>query len=201
MDKAEKNTLAHASVEKVCRLLGDVTPEQIWSKERTFKTATARQLVMWYLTKVCDLGYNETARLMGKTHPTIMYGVQQVEIMLERNRTKEDRRIYNAAMELKGEKKVRLEDRIIYEINAADFVFDGKTCVKHVETEFGYVGVSATVMYDWHCEDHDTELDGRYYYDGTEYVADELAEISVDCWDMTTEEEISVDTAYIATMI
>lgn len=201
MDKNGQKRLADVAVEKVCRILGDVTPEQVWSKNRTFKVATARQLVMWYLHRVCGMGYNETARLMGMTHPTIMYGERQVEIMLERNRTKEDRRIYNAAMLLKGERSTRIEDKIIYEINAADFVFDGKTCEKTVEFDYGYIGVHATATYEWHSEDHVTDLDGRYYYDGTEHVADELIEVNVECWDMSTEEDIKVDNEYIASMI
>lgn len=92
--------LVHNAVERVCKQLGDVSTAQIWSKERTFKVATARQLVYWYLWQVCELGYNEIGRAMGKNHATIMWGVEQIQIMLERNRTKEDRRIAAAAQEL-----------------------------------------------------------------------------------------------------
>lgn len=96
----DNKMMAHNAVERVCKQLGDVSTAQIWSKERTFKVATARQLVYWYLWQVCELGYNEIGRAMGKNHATIMYGVQQIEIMLERNRTKEDKRIVKAAQAL-----------------------------------------------------------------------------------------------------
>lgn len=107
MSEQEKNMMAHNAVERVCELLGDVSTAQVWSKERTFKTATARQLVFWYLWKVCRLGYNEIGKAMGKNHATIMYGVQQIEIMLERNRTKEDKRIVKAAQALMQKKRRR----------------------------------------------------------------------------------------------
>jgi chromosomal replication initiation ATPase DnaA len=102
MSEQNNKLMAHNAVERVCGLLGDVSTAQIWSKERTFRVASARQLVYWYLWKICELGYNEIGRAMNKTHVTIMYGVRQIEIMLERNRTKEDRRIVSAAEKLKA---------------------------------------------------------------------------------------------------
>lgn len=101
MSEQNNKLMAHNAVERVCELLGDVSTAQVWSKDRHFKVATARQLVYWYLWKICALGYNEIGRAMGKTHVTIMYGVEQIQIMLERNKTKEDRRIVNAALKLK----------------------------------------------------------------------------------------------------
>lgn len=97
----ENKLLVHNAVERVCALLGDVSTAQVWSKDRHFKVATARQLVYWYLWKVCELGYNEIGRAMNKNHVTIMWGVEQIQIMLDRNKTKEDRRIYDAAQKLK----------------------------------------------------------------------------------------------------
>lgn len=102
MTEQDNRMMAHNAVERVCELLGDVSTAQIWSKERTFRVASARQLVYWYLWKICELGYNEIGRSMSKNHVTIMYGVRQIEIMLEHNKTKEDRRIVSAAERLKA---------------------------------------------------------------------------------------------------
>lgn len=102
MSEKDVKMQAHNAVERVCALLGDVSTAQIWSKERSYKVATARQLVMWYLWKVCGLGYNEIGRAMDKYHATIMYGVRQAEIMINSARAY-DRRIRDAAEKLKGD--------------------------------------------------------------------------------------------------
>lgn len=97
--------VVHDAVQKVSLLLGDVTEEQIWSKARAYKVASARQLVMWYLVRVCNFGISETANAMGKHHATIIWGVRQAEIMIDSTRAY-DRRIRDAAKRLKeyGEK-------------------------------------------------------------------------------------------------
>lgn len=102
MNEAEVKMQVHNAIERVCALLGDVSTAQIWSKERTYRVATARQLVYWYLWTVCELGYNEIGRAMNKHHATIMYGVRQANVMIESTRPY-DRRIRDAAAILKGD--------------------------------------------------------------------------------------------------
>lgn len=98
----EQKMMAHNAVERVCQLLGNVSTEQIESKERTYKVATARQLVMWYLYEVCGLSYSDVARVMRKNPATIMYGVRQADVMINSGRAY-DRRIREAAEKLKGD--------------------------------------------------------------------------------------------------
>lgn len=105
MTEQEMKLMAHNAVERVSKVLGDVSTAEIMGRDRHFKIATARQLVYWYLFNVCKLGWSEIGRAMGKHHATIMYGEEQASIMIERNRTKEDRRIYDAAMALREEKE------------------------------------------------------------------------------------------------
>lgn len=101
MSEQNNKLMAHNAVERVSKVLGDVSTAEIMSKDRHFRVATARQLVFWYLYNVCKMGWSDIGRAMGKHHATAMYGEQQASIMIERNRTKEDRRIYNAALKLK----------------------------------------------------------------------------------------------------
>ena len=101
------------TIGKVCRILGDVNATEIWSKDRTYRVATARQLVYWHLFYVHKLGWSEIGRAMNKHHATIMYGARQIDIILERNRTKEDKRIFNAVQELKKQDYEREQDKEI----------------------------------------------------------------------------------------
>lgn len=103
MTEQEIKLMVHNAVERVSKVLGDVSTAEIMGRDRHFKIATARQLVYWYLFNICKLGWSEIGRAMGKHHATIMYGEEQASIMIERNRTKEDRRIYDAAMALRKE--------------------------------------------------------------------------------------------------
>lgn len=105
MSEIERDMMAHNAVERVSKALGDVSTAEIWSKDRHFKVATARQLVFWYLFNVCKMSWSDIGRAMGKHHATAMYGERQISIMLERNHTKEDRRIYEAAEFLRHEDK------------------------------------------------------------------------------------------------
>lgn len=100
MNEIDNKKMLHEAVERVSELLGDVSTEEIMSPNRSFRVASARQLVYWHLY-YHGLGLSEIGRAMGKHHATIMYGVRQAETMIERNRTKEDRRIHDAAEELK----------------------------------------------------------------------------------------------------
>jgi len=103
MTEQDIKLMVHNALERVSKVLGDVSTAEIMSKDRHFRVATARQLVYWYLFNICKLGWSEIGRAMGKHHATIMYGEEQASIMIERNRTKEDRRIYDAAMALRKE--------------------------------------------------------------------------------------------------
>lgn len=104
MSDKDVKMMAYNAVERVCELLGDVSTAQIWSKERTYKVASARQLTMWYLWKVCGLGYSEIGRAMDKCHATIMYSVRQAEVMINSTRAY-DRRIRDAAEKLENDAK------------------------------------------------------------------------------------------------
>lgn len=101
MTEQEIKMMAHNAVERVSKVLGDVSTAEIMGKDRHFKVATARQLVFWYLFNVCKMTWTEIGRAMGKHHATALYGERQISIMLSRNRTKEDKRIYNAAEALR----------------------------------------------------------------------------------------------------
>ena len=102
MREQDYRMLAHNAVERVCQLLGDVSTAQVWSLDRHYKVATARQLVMWYLVRVCRLGYSDAGKAMGKHHATIMWGVRQAEVMISSGRAY-DRRIRDAARALTDE--------------------------------------------------------------------------------------------------
>lgn len=101
MNEAENKMMAYNAIERVSKLLGDVSTAEIKSPNRSFRVATARQLVYWYLYNVCKLTWTEIGKALDKHHATIIHGEQQASIMIERNRTKEDRRIYNAAVALR----------------------------------------------------------------------------------------------------
>ena len=103
MSEIERDMMAHNAVERVSATLGDVSTAEILGKERTFKVATARQLVFWYLYNICKMSWSDIGRAMGKHHATVMYGERQISIMLERNRTKEDKRISEAVNALRKE--------------------------------------------------------------------------------------------------
>lgn len=94
--------MVYNAAERVSKLLGNVSTAQIMSRERTYKVASARQLVMWYLYAVCKMSYSEIGRVMDKNHATVMYGVRQAEIMINSNRAY-DRRIREAAEKLKSD--------------------------------------------------------------------------------------------------
>lgn len=99
MNEIEMKMMLHNAVERVCKLLGDVSTEEIMGKNRTFRVASARQLVFWYLWYVCKLSFSDIGRTMGKHHATIMYGVRQAEEMIKSGRPY-DKRIREAAEEL-----------------------------------------------------------------------------------------------------
>lgn len=94
--------MVYNAAERVSKLLGNVSTAQIMGRERTYKVASARQLVMWYLYAVCKMSYSDIGRVMGKNHATVMYGVRQAEIMINSNRAY-DRRIREAAEKLKSD--------------------------------------------------------------------------------------------------
>lgn len=101
MNKRQRDKLmVHNAVERVSQLLGNVSTEQIYSKERTYPVAVARQLVYWYLFRVCKMTYSDIGRMMGRTHASILYGVRQMEITFELNRDY-DHKLREAAEELK----------------------------------------------------------------------------------------------------
>lgn len=102
MSDKDAKMMAYNAVERVCEVLGDVSTAQIWSKDRHVEVATARQLVMWYLWKICGLGYNEIGRAMGKNHATIMFGVNKADIMIN-SELAYDPRIRDAAEKLKDD--------------------------------------------------------------------------------------------------
>lgn len=93
--------MVYNAAERVSRLLGNVSTAQIMSRERTYKVASARQLVMWYLYAVCQMSYSDIGRAMDKSHATVMYGVRQAEIMINSSRAY-DRRIREAAEKLRN---------------------------------------------------------------------------------------------------
>lgn len=95
------NDMVSEAIARVCEVLGNVSAEEIRSKGRTFRVATARQLVMWYLYAVCKMSYSEIGRAMDKSHATVMYGVRQAEIMINSSRAY-DRRIREAAEKLRN---------------------------------------------------------------------------------------------------
>lgn len=99
MNENEIKMMCHNAVERVSKLLGNVSTAEIMSDNRTYRVATARQLVYWYLKGVCGLSYSDIGRAMGKCHATIMYGVRQAEVMIRSNRSY-DRRIHDAAKKL-----------------------------------------------------------------------------------------------------
>lgn len=113
MSEIERDMMAHNAVERVSKVLGDVSTAEIMGRDRHFKIATARQLVYLYLFNVCKLGWSEIGRAIGKHHATIMYGARQIDIILKRNRTKEDIRIFNAVQELKSQDYEREQDEEI----------------------------------------------------------------------------------------
>ena len=99
MGDNEMKMMLHDAVERVCRLLGDVSTDEIMGKNRSYRVATARQLVFWYLWHICKLSFSDIGRAMGKHHATIMYGVRQADVMIKANHAY-DKRIRKAAQEL-----------------------------------------------------------------------------------------------------
>lgn len=100
MGEIDIKMMAHNAVERVCQVLGDVSTEQIWSRTRQYKIASARQLVYWYLYERCGLSYPEIGRAMDKTHATVWNGAQQVRNNLDLAHGY-DKRIRDAAEKLK----------------------------------------------------------------------------------------------------
>lgn len=192
----DKKLIVDETISKVCELLKDVTEEQIRSKIRTYKVASARQLVYWCLWHIRKMGYNEIGRVMGKNHATVMYGVREADTIISRNITKEDHRIYNAAQGLK-EAFMSIEDKLIADINATKCEFDGDKASVHVDFVHGDLQGSVHVVYSTHFEDNYIDLNGISYRESTSQYVDDLENIEIECWDTKSEVEVPVDVEYI----
>lgn len=90
------------AAEKVAGLLGNITADDIMGRSRLYPVAVARQLVMWYLVRVLGFSANKAGEMLGRTHVTIGFGLQQIENILELNRDY-DRKIIAAAVALQEE--------------------------------------------------------------------------------------------------
>lgn len=99
--------IGRSAVERVCSLLGDVTPEDIMGRRRTYHVAVSRQLVMWYMVRCLGLSTTETGAAIGRHHATVVYASRQIDNILELGRTY-DRRVIDAAMKLKGDARQTL---------------------------------------------------------------------------------------------
>lgn len=179
---------AHNAVERVCKLLGTVSTEQIYGRDRRYPVAVARQLVYWYLFRVCGMSYSDIGRALGKTHATAMYGVRQIDNILELNRSY-DRKVIEAAWTLSHSGR-RVEDKIAEIIRDAE-PSRGFSVVKmrdylsfESDFEFGDLGGYVTVRYESH-EDEDGEL-----------VADGIEDIEVVCCDANNE-QVKIDMDYL----
>jgi chromosomal replication initiation ATPase DnaA len=86
-------------VKRICDELGNVTVDEVLSKSRVYRIAIARQLVMWYMVRCLRMTLSDVGRLLGKNHTTIGYGVEQIDIVIERNRSW-DRKIHDVAEKL-----------------------------------------------------------------------------------------------------
>lgn len=182
--------MVHNAVERVCKLLGDVSTAEIMSKNRTDRVASARQLVSWYLCRVCKMGVTDIGRAMGKSHATISIAVRQAELIMERNHGKADRRIVKASKKLLDGISRRVEDKIAEIIRDAE-PSRGFSVVKmrdylsfESDFEFGDLGGYVTVRYESH-EDEDGEL-----------VADGIEDIEVVCCDANNE-QVKIDMDYL----
>ncbi len=94
------------TVERVCALLGNVTPDDIMGRSRVYRIAVARQLVMWHLVRNIGMTYMEAGEAMGKNHATVMYSVRQIENIIALGRAY-DRKVCEAALQLKRESDER----------------------------------------------------------------------------------------------
>lgn len=91
------------AAEKVAGLLGNITADDIMGRSRLYPVAVARQLVMWYLVRVLDFSANKAGEMLGRTHVTVGFGLQQIENIIELNRDY-DRKIICAAATLLKER-------------------------------------------------------------------------------------------------
>lgn len=98
---SDSKAIAHA-VERVCELLGNVTPEDILGKSRVYRIAVARQLAMWYMVRCLGLSTTEAGNAMGKNHTTVMYSARQIDNIIELGRAY-DKRVCDAAIKLRGD--------------------------------------------------------------------------------------------------
>lgn len=83
MRETEAKLMVYNAATRVSQELGNVSTAQILGSERTFKVASARQMVYWYLWNVCKMSFSDIGKAMGKNHATILYGVRQAETMIE----------------------------------------------------------------------------------------------------------------------
>ena len=92
------------AAQKVAALVGNVTADEIMGRCRLYNIAVARQITMWYMVRVLGMGWTEAGKELNRGHATVIYGVRQAEIVIERNRSY-DRRFHDAAMQLQREYK------------------------------------------------------------------------------------------------
>ena len=190
MSEQESSLMVHNAIERVCQVLGDVSVAEIASRDRTERVASARQLVYWYLHRLCKMGVVAIGRAMGRSHAAVLIGVRQAETILERNRGKADRRIVEASKKLLDGISRRVEDKIAEIIRGAE-PSRSFSVVKmrdylsfESDFEFGDLGGYVTVRYESH-EDEDGEL-----------VADGIEDIEVVCCDANNE-QVKIDMDYL----
>lgn len=67
----------------VCKLLGDVTVDELKTNSRHSRVTTARHIIGWVLYRVCRYSTTEIGTLTGRDHTTILHSVMKVDGWLD----------------------------------------------------------------------------------------------------------------------
>ena len=67
------------TTDTVCRLLGDVRPQEVAGRNRTDRVATARHIIAWAMVRIHKFSLTDTGLAMSRNHGTIINSLKIVE--------------------------------------------------------------------------------------------------------------------------
>ena len=80
--RGERNSARSVTVEKIVNEVSrtyDVSPEDIFSKEKSADIALARQISIYIVSQVMDMSSIEIGRKFGKDHSTVLYTLDKIK--------------------------------------------------------------------------------------------------------------------------
>lgn len=78
-DLLKANEILERTTDTVCRMLGDVRPQEVAGRNRTDRVATARHIVAWAMVRIHKFSLTDTGIVMSRNHGTIINSLKIVE--------------------------------------------------------------------------------------------------------------------------